>query len=185
MSVVNSAALTVGTVTLGSTSYSGVSSTGVVAINTTAGDLTVGSSVATTGSSLVLGAGSATAVGTSTGGDVLLSGSPAISVGTGGTAIIYSGSVADSTGVSAAVGSGSGKFRYNSKQGSSNYSAALGTGLSAVYREQPTLTISVDAASSIVYGTSAPSFSTTVSGQNGDTAAQALGTAATVTAGGT
>ena len=54
------------TVTLGSTSYSGVSSTGAVSINTTAGDLTVGSGVSTTGSSLVLGAGSATAVGTST-----------------------------------------------------------------------------------------------------------------------
>ncbi len=184
LSVANSGALTVGIVTLGSTHYSGIASTGAVAVNTLAGDLTVNSQVSTTGSSLVLGAGRATVAGTSTGGNVLLIGRSALSVGAGGRATIFTGSIAGSTGVTSVVGSGSGNFRYNSTQGVNNFSAALGSGLYAIYREQPTLTIAVDAVSSIDYGTVSPNYTTTVSGQNGDTASQALRTNATVSVGG-
>jgi autotransporter-associated beta strand protein len=141
--------------------------------------------VTTDGSSraVVLVAGSARAAGDSTGGNIIWSedSAPTLTVGDGGQASLYTGSVSDSTGLTALVGSGSGKFRYNSTQSAANYSLALGSGVNAIYREQPTLTITDDTPDAISYGTRSPSYKFSVRGQNGDTASQALSTQATVT----
>ena len=84
--------------------------------------------------------------------------------------------MAGSTGVTALVGAGSGDFRYNSSSTATNYYLPLGsTGIYAIYREQPTLTITADSYA-ITYGDTPPVYAVTVSGQNGDTAAQALST---------
>jgi len=118
----------------------GVAATGPVAIATAAGDLDVAADVATSDASadaIVLNAGRDAAAGDVTGGDVRLTGSPAISTGAGGRALLYSGSIAGSSGVEAAVGSGSGRFRYASDETETGFTAPLGTGLHAVYREQP------------------------------------------------
>jgi len=118
----------------------GVAATGPVAIATAAGDLNVAADVATSDASadaIVLNAGRDAAAGDVTGGDVRLTGSPAISTGAGGRALLYSGSIAGSSGVEAAVGSGSGRFRYASDETETGFTAPLGTGLHAVYREQP------------------------------------------------
>ncbi|NLT15081.1 MAG: hypothetical protein GXY05_12140, partial [Clostridiales bacterium] len=91
-----------------------------------------------TGSSaVVLNAGKDTAAGTSTGGNIIVSGG-SVTVGAGGRATLYSGDVSDSTGLTALVGSGSGNFRYNSDESVSNFSTPLGSGIYAVYREQVT-----------------------------------------------
>jgi hypothetical protein len=60
--------------------------------------------------------------------------------------VIYTGSLAGSTGVVNVVGSGSGNFRYNSDEQQSNFGRALGNGVHAVYREQPTLVVSTNGA---------------------------------------
>lgn len=84
------------------------------------------------------------------------------------------------------MGSGSGKFRYGSNASTSNYTQALGAGLHAIYREQPTVTRAVGD-QTITYGDALPTFTfTTSGGRNGDTSAAILGqsTAPTVTVGG-
>jgi len=171
LSYVNSNALTLGTV--GTTN--GVAATGAVNIGTTAGDLTVAQNVGTTNataSALVLNAGIGAAAGIATGGNIVISGSPAISTGTNGRATLYSGSISGSTGLTALVGSGSGRFRYNSDEafaGFNTSTAAMGSGLFGIYRERPTATIS-SMTLSMTYGDSLPSISATglVNGDGSD-----------------
>ena len=150
LSLVDSSALTIGTVG----SMNGVTTTGTINISTMTGNLIVSQNVATSNTSssaLVLDAGTSDLVGT-TYDNIVLSGSPTVTVGSGGCAMLYTGSITNSTGVTALVGSGSGDFRYDSKVGTNNFTAALGTsGTFAVYREQPTFTVTPGTATSI-YG---------------------------------
>jgi autotransporter-associated beta strand protein len=97
----------------------------------------------TTDSAIVLTAGKPTNAGTSSGGDVSMSGSGSLSTGAGGRATIYTGSLSGSTG----LGITTGNNRYNSDESSTNYSAALGSGTYAIYREKPTITVLVNDAS--------------------------------------
>ena len=176
----NSNALTVGTV--GATT--GISTSGNIDIATASGDLTVAANVTTTSTSaLMLNAGRSATAGTASGGNLVLSGSPLITVGSGGRATLYSGSVSGSTGVTTLLGSGSGRFRYNSDESVSNFTAALGSGLYGIYREQPTLTVTSDN-QTITYGNALPTFTFSVNGINGDTSAQIFGTNPTISAGG-
>ena len=180
LTFVNGAALTLGTV--GATT--GVSASSVVDVSTTSGDLTVLQAVNTsntTASALTLNAGSASAALTSTGGNLLFSGSGAVSVGTGGTAKLYSGSISDSTGLATLVGgSGSGRFRYGSDETTTNYTLALGTGLNAIYRQQPTITRAVNS-QTITYGDPLTQTFSVSDSVNGDTYSQAFGSATTPT----
>ncbi len=91
----------------------------------------------TTASAIVLNAGAATNAGTSTGGDISFSGSGSVNVGAGGRATLYTGSLSGSTGLGVTVGNN----RYNSDEQTSNYTAALGSGQYAIYREAPTLNV--------------------------------------------
>jgi len=170
---VDADALTIGTV--GSTN--GITATGTVSLATQTGSLTVSQNISTTNtgtSAVVLNAAQSTAAGTSAGGDIVLSGSPGITVGSGGRATLFTGSVSGSTGLTTLLGSGSGRFRYNSDETATNYTAALGTGLHAIYREQPTLSITPSTATSI-YGNAAnlTGVTVTATGVNGDDATKA------------
>jgi filamentous hemagglutinin family protein len=98
----------------------------------------------TTNSAVLLNAGASTNAGTSAGGNLLFSGSGAVTVGSGGLATLMTGSVSGSSGLTALVGSGSGNFRYNSDERSTGYTTALGTGLYAIYREAPSITASLN-----------------------------------------
>ncbi len=181
LTYVDSNALTIGTV-----NPSGIAATGPVSISTLTGDLTVSQNITTTNTSasaIVLNAGKNTAAGTATGGNILIGSNPTLTVGSGGRATLYSGSVAGSTGLTALVGSGSGRFRYNSDEAASNYGLALNTGLNAIYRERPTLTVTADN-ETITYST-APSLSVSINSQNGDMAAHAFSVAPAVAVGGT
>ena len=176
LTYLDSDALTVGAV--GSTN--GISASGAVSVATSNGDLTVAQDVATTNATaaaIVLNAGKSAAAGTAAGGNLIVSGSPAITTGTGGRATLYSGSVSGSTGLADLVGSGSGRFRYGSDEAASNFAAALGSGLYAIYREQPALTLTV-ADQTVTYGDALPTYTGTVTGGsivNGDSGYRLVG----------
>ena len=127
-------------------SLGAISAAGTVDIATKTGNLTLTGAVSTSNTSasaITLNAATDTAAATLTGGDIIVSGG-SVTTGAGGRATLYSGSVSGSTGLTTLVGSGSGNFRYNSDETVSNYTAALGTGLYAIYREQPTVTITAN-----------------------------------------
>ena len=137
ISYVNADALTVGTV-----NPTGITATGPVSLSTVSGDLTISQNIVTTdtsSSAIVLNAGSGTAAGTSSGGDIKLSGSPTISTGSGGRATFYSGSVSNSTSAAALISAGN--FRYGSNASSANYTTALGADKYLIYRERPSITL--------------------------------------------
>ncbi|MES2320373.1 MAG: YDG domain-containing protein [Pseudomonadota bacterium] len=143
-------------------------------------DVTINGALVTTNagtSAVVIKAGANQAAGTSFGGNVTVSGG-SISMGAGGRATLYGGSIAGSTGVTAFLGSNSGRFRYNSDAATSNFTAALGTGMYAVYREAPVLALS--GTMSMVYGSADPTVAAATGLVNGDTLAQALSTQATL-----
>ena len=132
-------------------------------------DLTVGANLTTSNtgnSAIVLTAGKNDAAGTSSGGQVMISGSPTISTGGSGRTTFLTGSVSDSTGLTTLVGSGTGRFRYHSDETTTNYTTALSTGKYAIYREQPTTTIT-PSSTTITYGDSTPTISASDL-QNGD-----------------
>ncbi|PIT80853.1 MBG domain-containing protein [Limnohabitans sp. JirII-31] len=162
----NNGALSIGQ----SGGVSGVASSAAVNISTRTGDLSVNANITTTDSStsaVTLNAGKDAIAGTSSGGNLLMANGKTITVGTGGRAVLYTGSVNDSTGLSNLAVSGSGHYRYNSDESETNYSTVLGTGLYAVYREKPTVILSGSQAA--IYGDALPTLQATVTGtKNGD-----------------
>ncbi len=168
LTLVESDGLTIGTVV----GKNGVNATGTVNLSTITGNLTVGQDIVTTDTSaaaITLNAGRATAAGTSTGGNIIISGSPVITTGSGGRATLMTGSIVGSTGLSELIGLGSGRFRYNSDESNSNFSLALANGLYGIYRELPTVNLTVDN-KSMVYADALPTLTTSISGNvNGDT----------------
>ncbi|MDA9138130.1 YDG domain-containing protein, partial [Candidatus Pelagibacter ubique] len=160
------------------------SSTALTSINvsTTSGNLTLGDDITVTGTgtdAMIFNAGSSTAAGTSTGGNIIISSSPTFTTGSGGRMTYYTGSISGSTGLTSLIGSGSNRFRYNSDETTTNYSAALSSGKYAIYREQPTLTITAD--DETVTYSNAPSESVTITGmQNGDASATVVTTDASI-----
>ena len=156
ISVINTGALTLGALAGGA---------GPIDVATTTGNLTIGGAISTTNDTagaITLNAGKDTAAGTATGGNIIVT-DGSLSMGAGGRATLYSGSVADSNGLTGLIGSGSGRFRYNSDESATNFTTALGTGNYAVYREQPTVTITANDASKTYNGVA-------YSGGNGVTA---------------
>ena len=129
-----------------------INASGTIAIGAENGDVGISGDVVTTDASstaLTINAGSAATAGTSTGGDIILTGSPNLSVGVGGTGTFYTGSLAGSTGLATLVGVGN--SRYSSDETDTHFSSALAMGLNAIYRESPSVTLQANAYSS-VYG---------------------------------
>ncbi len=153
-----------------------------VNLSTTTGNLTLGSNITVSGTgtdAMIFNAGSDTAAGTTTGGNIIISDSPTLTTGAGARTTFYTGSISGSTGLTSLIGSGTHRFRYNSDETNTNYSAALTSGQYAIYREQPTLTITADD-ETLTYGT-APAESVTTTGmQNGDTSATVVTTDASI-----
>eukprot|EP01030_Chromulinospumella_sphaerica_P004872 gene4872-4771_t len=123
-----------------------ISLTGGTVNLVTDGNLAVTQAISTTNATsaaVFLVAGKSTAAGTATGGDVSLSGSGAVNVGTGGRITYATGSLTGSTGLGVVAGNN----RYNSDETTTNYATALGAGAHAIYREQPLVTVQVNSAS--------------------------------------
>jgi filamentous hemagglutinin family protein len=159
--------------------------TGTIAVSSSNGGVAIDGAVYSNNpgtSAIVVTAGAASMAGSAGGGDITVSGSV---IAGSGRATLYTGSIAGSIGAAPAAGIGSGRFRYNSAPGTDNFSAALGGGVNVVYREQPTLTITGNNASS-TYGDADPTFGLTYVGLlNGDTAGQALTGSVTLVSGAT
>lgn len=185
-------ALTIGAVG----TATGLTATGTVDIGTQSGNLSLTENVATSDSStsaIILNAGIASAAGTASGGDIVVTSGKTLQVGAGGRATLYTGSLSGSTGVAESAASagdglvtfGSSHFRYDSDESASNYNtttAPLGIGVYAIYREQPSVAATVGN-QTITYGDSLPTWAYSFSGAvNGDTAS--IGTAPTITVGG-
>jgi autotransporter-associated beta strand protein len=150
----DSNALTIGTVS----GTAGLSASGPISVATLTGDLTVSANVSTTNSTadaILLNAGRSTAAGTSMGGNLIVSGSPTptLTAGTGGFIRLMTGSVSGSTGLTDLVGSGTGRFRYNSDESVDGYTTALSPNvIHAIYRESPTTVTLTGLGSTITYG---------------------------------
>jgi hypothetical protein len=168
---------------VGTVNPTGIHSSGTVHLETSSGDLTISENISTTDTTenaVFINAGSATEAGVTTGGNIIISGGSGITTGTNGRITLMTGSIDGSTGVTSLVGSGSGKFRYNSDEDVTRYSAVLGSGAHAIYREKPVLTITADD-KDIIYGNDVTFTSTVSAYKNGDTLAQSILDAATVT----
>ena len=180
LTTVASDALTVSGVIGGTTPLTKVN------LSTTSGNLTLGNNIAVAGTgtdAMIFNAGSSTAAGTTTGGNIILSGSPTLTTGDGGRITFYTGSVSGSTGLTSLIGSGTHRFRYNSDETTTNYTATLSSGSYAIYREQPTLTVTAED-EALTYGTT-PTPTVTISGmQNGDANGTVVTTAASISIGG-
>jgi filamentous hemagglutinin family protein len=183
LSFTNATALTVGQV-----NPTGIWATGNVRVETRSGNLTLGQNINTlssTSSAVVLAAGASTAAGTSSGGDIVLTAPVTLSMGTGGRATLYTGSLSGSVGLAQAnpydadsdplttnhwlIASGTGQFRYGSSESISNFTSALGGGIYAVYRQRPSITGQINNRS-MTYGESLPTFTLNTSSGivNGD-----------------
>jgi hypothetical protein len=139
LSVLNGSALTIGQVTVGGTTYSGISSTGSVSVTTNSGNLTVSQNVTTTSTSstpstpaLKLGAGALTAAGTTAGGDIVLSGSPTVTVGAGGIAAFYTGTYTSGSGLDAFISAK--PTQYSLFNSASSALPSSGAGFYGIYR---------------------------------------------------
>jgi hypothetical protein len=112
----------------------------------TDGNLSVTQALSTTNTSTTaafLEAGKATAAGTASGGDISFSGSGSLTVGNGGRATLMTGSIAGSTG----LGILADHSRFSSDETTTAYTAALGSGIYAIYRESTSVTATVNNAS--------------------------------------
>ncbi|MDP4683078.1 MAG: hypothetical protein NWS40_00160, partial [Crocinitomicaceae bacterium] len=117
-----SGGLTIGTVG----SNSGLLGSGTIRVETLAGNLTLASNISTTNATtdaVILTAAKSTAIGTPAGGDILVTGSPTITMATGGIAKLYSGYDMTSTGLSTFVGTSN--VRYNYDETSTTINPAL------------------------------------------------------------
>jgi len=144
-----------GTLTIGTVNPTGITATGPVSISTLTGNLMVSQNISTTdtsSSALILNAGLNSAAGTVSGGDIVFSGSPLITVGTGGRATLYSGSIVGTTALASSIGNGSLRFRYGSDETSTNFTTALGMGKYLIYRENRTINLTANDAIKVFDG---------------------------------
>ncbi len=113
----------------------------------TVGNVVINQSIATTDSSanaIVIGTGnnSTTLAAQGTADNVTLAASRTLTTGTGGRIVIYSGSVAGTTGFSTLIPAGSNRFRYGRVYSDTSLLPTPAAGnIWLQYREQPTLTL--------------------------------------------
>ena len=155
-----------GGLTIGTVNPTGIWATGDVFIATVTGDLTVAENIntsSTTATAIRLAAGIGSARGgdgTPSGGNILISGTPALTAGNGGKIALYTGNVAASTGLSNLAES----YRYNTSITSlgvatNGYDTALVSNqITAIYRQQPAFA-GVVTNTTVSYGDTLPSFS--------------------------
>ncbi len=160
----------------GALTVNGFTATGAILLSTELGDLTKTGAITSTaasGGNITLAAGISQPRGTASGGDVK-SVAGALTPGAGALVLVYSGAVSTTTLTGFAPASGSGNFRYNRQYLDAVGAPGVGSGPAFIlYREQPTVTVTPNAATK-VYGSADPIFTFAAVGlQNGDTAAQA------------
>ena len=174
---------------------SGVTATGDIQLESRNGNIFVNQNISTgsiNNTAIQLNAGEALSPGANTGSDsaanpygpnIVLTSGKTITTGSGGRATLFSGSGSGGGATMSAYvsASGSGRFRYNSDEASTNYSAPLSSGLYAILRQNPTLTVSANS-TSMVYGAAiTPATSSTITGYlNADSQAVSVSNPGTI-----
>ncbi|QWC96421.1 filamentous hemagglutinin N-terminal domain-containing protein, partial [Polynucleobacter paneuropaeus] len=193
LSITNNQALTIGSMAIGDTTYSGLSSTGTILVQTITGNLTVNNAVITTSTSAVtsapaikLAAGYNDAT-TSTTNNIILGSSSSnwITAGSGAIIALYSGTPLSSTNLSVFVAGQSASY---TSYGVTTTTGSLGSGAGyyALYRStQPNLYVIYGSSDTPTYG-SAPTITYTFNTLANGTGTSYLSTdTATVNATGT
>ncbi|KAI9550166.1 hypothetical protein GHT06_003538 [Daphnia sinensis] len=111
---------------IGTVNPTGITATGPIKIETLEGNITLSQNIATdntTADAIILNAGKNAAIGTATGGDIIVSGSPTLTMGSGGIAKLFSGSEGGSTGLTTLVGTAN--VRENVDETSAAFTPAL------------------------------------------------------------
>ena len=91
-------------VAIGTVNPTGIYSSGDIKIETGTGDINLTENISTTSTSsdaIILNAGKSSSAGTSTGGDIIVTGTPTLTTGTNGIVKLFSGSEAQSSGLGA------------------------------------------------------------------------------------
>lgn len=121
----------------GGLAINAIVSAGTIRVETLEGDIALTQNLATTSTStdaIIVNAGLTTPVGTITGGNISVSGSPSITMGIGGIAKLYSGSESASTGLTTLAG-GLANTRFSADESTTTFSPVLAAGNSyAIYR---------------------------------------------------
>ena len=99
-----------------------------------------------------MNAGLNSTAGTVSGGDIVFSGSPLITVGSGGRVTLFSGSIVGTTALASSIGNGSLRFRYGSDETSTNFTTVLGTGKYLIYRENRAINLTANNAIKVFDG---------------------------------
>jgi autotransporter-associated beta strand protein len=123
---------------LGGLTVNSIISNGTIKIETLVGNMTLARNLSTTSTSVdavILNAGKSTAIGIITGGDIIVAGSPTVTMGSGGITKFYTGSGTASTGLSSLVGSAN-NIRYNLDETATTFDPALSANNAYIfYRE--------------------------------------------------
>jgi hypothetical protein len=128
LSYINNAALEVTSLTC----------TGAINVQVPAGSLTIAgniSSQSTGATAVVLAAGSGSSAGTISGGNLIVSGSPSLTAGSGGGIRLYSGNFAPGDGLYDLAGNNVSNLRFNTDINTSAFTPALSSGVNILYRE--------------------------------------------------
>jgi autotransporter-associated beta strand protein len=128
--------------TIGALTNPGIIASGKINIQTLTNNLNLNSNVVTDNTAtdaIILNAGKSASIGTTTGGDIIVGGTPSVTTGTNGIAKLYSGSAVNSAGLTSLVG-GLTNVRYETDETTTTFVPTLETGNSyAFYRETITL----------------------------------------------
>ncbi|WP_438966773.1 beta strand repeat-containing protein, partial [Flavobacterium sp.] len=123
--------------TIGALTNPGIIASGKINIQTLTNNLNLNSNVVTDNTAtdaIILNAGKSASIGTTTDGDIIVSGTPSVTTGTNGIAKLFSGTNASSTGLTSLVG-GNGNTRYGYDENSTIFSPVLVNGNNyAIYR---------------------------------------------------
>lgn len=153
----------------------GIPASGKVAVSSWYGDIVVQRDILSgspTGVAVMINAGRDAAAGDARGGNIVLNDNVKIRGALRSQVHLYSGSINDSSGLPQLAGLGSGRFRYNSDEVTSNFTRALQTGVNVIYREQPVITVGINN-QTMTYGGTVPNLTYNVNGlRNGDSIAQ-------------
>ena len=125
----------------------GISASGAIEIASLGGDLSITDDISTTNTSadaIILNAGQSESIGTETGGNIIVSGTPVVSTGTSGIAKLFSGSEPASTGLTDLVG-GLANVRKEVDETTTTFDPVLEAGNAyALYRYQDIIQLTVD-----------------------------------------
>jgi hypothetical protein len=115
--------------TVGTVSHTGITASGLITLESQLGNITIAQNVATdntTSNAIIMNAAKTKPIGDALGGNILISGSPAITTGTNGIVKLYSGRASESTGLTTLVG-GSSNVREGVDETTASFSPVLST----------------------------------------------------------